>query len=261
MLPVLASVNSLVGTRVRRKGQALQRRTGDVARLFHISSPGATVSDHASGPGLSLVPPASARLTMVCMGSQACEASTAPKLQHLLYTHVQGGGATGEDVNDICDTQFTHARGDHLLGAGRAAVPLQLGEPPRSRVLHPDLDNYRRMDPHVVDTAMEAIAGGVPDKARADYVACHAGDRFVESMPYARRYTEELPALGIAAKHPDPGSDRQSTPRPRRPGRERGSSHRAACPTAVSRSPMRDTRLEGGAGGIRLDHPRIDQRQ
>ena len=82
------------------------------------------------------------------------------------------------------------------VGTGGAAVPLQLGEPLKSWVLDPDLDKYRRIDPHViVNTAMDTIAGGVPDEIRADYLACYEGDRFVESMRYARRYPEEVPAL------------------------------------------------------------------
>src|SRR6516162_7287282 len=83
-----------------------------------------------------------------------------------------------------------------IVGTGGAAVPLQLGEPLKSWVLDPDLDKYRRIDPHViVNTAMDTIAGGVPDDIRADYLACYEGDRFVESMRYARRYPEELPEL------------------------------------------------------------------
>ena len=83
-----------------------------------------------------------------------------------------------------------------IVGTGGAAVPLDLGEPLKSWVLDPDLDKYRRIDPHViVNTAMDTIAGGVPDDIRADYLACYEGDRFVESMRYARRYPEELPEL------------------------------------------------------------------
>jgi pimeloyl-ACP methyl ester carboxylesterase len=83
-----------------------------------------------------------------------------------------------------------------IVGTGGAAVPLQLGEPLKSWVLDPDLDKYRGIDPHViVNTAMDTIAGGVPDDIRADYLACYEGDRFVESMRYARRYPEELPQL------------------------------------------------------------------
>jgi pimeloyl-ACP methyl ester carboxylesterase len=83
-----------------------------------------------------------------------------------------------------------------VVGTGGAAVPIDLGEPLRSWVLDPDLDEYARMDPRaIVNAAVDTIAGGVPDEIRADYVACYAGDRFVESMRYVRRYPEELPAL------------------------------------------------------------------
>ena len=82
------------------------------------------------------------------------------------------------------------------VGTGGAAVPLQLGDPLKSWVLDANLDKYRRIDPHViVNTAMDTVAGGVPDDIRADYLACYEGDRFVESMRYARRYPEELPEL------------------------------------------------------------------
>jgi pimeloyl-ACP methyl ester carboxylesterase len=83
-----------------------------------------------------------------------------------------------------------------IVGTGGAAIPLQLGEPLRSWVLDPDLDKYRRIDPHIiVNTAVDTIAGGIPDAIRADYLACYKGDRFVESMRYVRRYPEELPVL------------------------------------------------------------------
>jgi pimeloyl-ACP methyl ester carboxylesterase len=82
------------------------------------------------------------------------------------------------------------------VGTGGAAVPLELGEPLRSWVLDPDLDRYRRIDPHVVvNAAVDTIAGGIPDEVRADYLASYEGDRFVESMRYVRRYPEELPKL------------------------------------------------------------------
>jgi pimeloyl-ACP methyl ester carboxylesterase len=83
-----------------------------------------------------------------------------------------------------------------VVGTGGAAVPLQLGEPLRSWVLDPDLEKYRKIDPQViVDTAVGTIAGGIADDVHADYRTCYAGDRFVESMRYARRYPAELPAL------------------------------------------------------------------
>jgi pimeloyl-ACP methyl ester carboxylesterase len=81
-------------------------------------------------------------------------------------------------------------------GSGGAAVPLQLGEPLRSRVLDPDLEKWRAMDPReTVGTSLDTIAGGIPDEIRADYLASYAGDRYVESMRYVRAYPEELPEL------------------------------------------------------------------
>ena len=48
-----------------------------------------------------------------------------------------------------------------IVGAGGAAVRIQLGEPLASWVLDPDLDQYRKMDPRViVGTALDAIAAG-----------------------------------------------------------------------------------------------------
>jgi pimeloyl-ACP methyl ester carboxylesterase len=83
-----------------------------------------------------------------------------------------------------------------IVGSGGAAVPLQLGEPLRSRVLDPDLDRWRRMGPRaIIGTAIDTIAGGVPDEIREDYLASYDGERYVESMRYVRRYPEELPQL------------------------------------------------------------------
>ena len=83
-----------------------------------------------------------------------------------------------------------------IVGAGGAAVPTQLGEPLASWVLDPDLDKYRGMDPRViVGATLDTIAGGIPDDIRADYLACYDGDRFAESMRYARKYPQELPVL------------------------------------------------------------------
>jgi pimeloyl-ACP methyl ester carboxylesterase len=83
-----------------------------------------------------------------------------------------------------------------VVGAGATAIPIQLGEPLASWVLDPDLDKYRQLDPAaIVGAAADTVAGGIPDDVRADYVACYGGDRFAESMRYARRYPEELPEL------------------------------------------------------------------
>jgi pimeloyl-ACP methyl ester carboxylesterase len=84
-----------------------------------------------------------------------------------------------------------------LVGAGAAAVPLQLGEPLASWVLDEDLDKYRQIDSRViVDAAVDGHAGDVPDDIRADYWASYTGVRFVESMRFVRSYPDELPQLG-----------------------------------------------------------------
>jgi pimeloyl-ACP methyl ester carboxylesterase len=83
-----------------------------------------------------------------------------------------------------------------IVGTGRTAVLIQLGEPLVSWVLDPDLDKYRRMDLRsIVGAAVDAIQGGVPDNVRADYLDSYDGDRFAESMLYVRRYPQELPEL------------------------------------------------------------------
>lgn len=83
-----------------------------------------------------------------------------------------------------------------IVGTGGAAMPLQLGEPLASWVTDPDFERYRAMDPRaIVGTALDGIAGGIPDDVRADYLDGYSGDRFVESMRYVRAYPRELPEL------------------------------------------------------------------
>lgn len=82
------------------------------------------------------------------------------------------------------------------VGSGGAAVPIQLGEPLASWVLDPDFGKYREIDARAtVGAALNTIEGGVPDEIRADYLDCYDGDRFAESMRYARSYPRELPIL------------------------------------------------------------------
>jgi pimeloyl-ACP methyl ester carboxylesterase len=85
-----------------------------------------------------------------------------------------------------------------IVGTGGAAIPIDLGEPLASWALDPDLDKYRQIPPGaIVNAAADTIAGGISDEIRADYIECYAGDRFVESMRYVRRYPEELPQLAL----------------------------------------------------------------
>jgi pimeloyl-ACP methyl ester carboxylesterase len=89
-----------------------------------------------------------------------------------------------------------------IVGSGGTAVPIQLGEPLASWVLDPDLGKYRKMDARaIVGATLDTIAGGIPEDIRADYLACYDGDRFAESMRYARRYPEELPQLARLLPH------------------------------------------------------------
>jgi pimeloyl-ACP methyl ester carboxylesterase len=83
-----------------------------------------------------------------------------------------------------------------VVGSGGAAVPLELGEPLRSRVFDTDLDKWRAKDPReIVGPSLNTIAGGIPDDIRADYLASYEGDRYVESMRYVQAYPAELPVL------------------------------------------------------------------
>ena len=130
-----------------------------------------------------------------------------------------------------------------IVGTGGAAVPLQLGEPLASWVLDPDLEKYRRMNPRaIVETAVATIGGGIPDDIRADYIACYAGDRFVESMRYVRRNPEELPPrLPSYCRRSRPQS-RSSTAATTESSRSPTlSSSMSGCRPAASRSLMPDT--------------------
>ncbi|MEU8793166.1 alpha/beta hydrolase [Streptomyces sp. NPDC048643] len=84
-----------------------------------------------------------------------------------------------------------------VVGSGGAVVPLQLTGPLKEWVEAPDLEPYRRIDPRrIVDAALSTIDGFTPsDEIRDDYHASYVGDRFVESMLYARAYPAELPVL------------------------------------------------------------------
>lgn len=83
------------------------------------------------------------------------------------------------------------------IGAGGAAVPLQLGEPLKGWVESPDVEAYRSIDGRdVVTVALSKLEHYTPsDIARADYLSAYAGERFFESMSYVRKYPQELPVL------------------------------------------------------------------
>jgi pimeloyl-ACP methyl ester carboxylesterase len=84
-----------------------------------------------------------------------------------------------------------------VVGSGGAAVPIRLGGPLAEWVLAPDLERFRALDPRaIVAAALDTIEGDpLPAGIRADYLHSYDGDRFVESMRYARSYPAELPLL------------------------------------------------------------------
>ncbi|MER5918505.1 alpha/beta hydrolase, partial [Streptomyces sp. NPDC001982] len=84
------------------------------------------------------------------------------------------------------------------VGAGGAAVPLQLGSPLHDWVHAEDLAPYRAINPKdIVTVAINNISGyEPPETVREDYLASYVGQRFVAQMPYVQAYRTELPILG-----------------------------------------------------------------
>ncbi len=149
-----------------------------------------------------------------------------------------------------------------VVGTGGAAVPLDLGEPLRSWVLDPELDTYRAIDPGVIiDTAVGTIAGGIAEKIHADYRSCYAGDRFVESMRYARRYPEELPALAeLLPEIATPVTIVNGRHDRVVPVANAAFLHQRLPDSRLAHHRRRPLRVGGGTGRVRLDHPRLDNR-
>jgi pimeloyl-ACP methyl ester carboxylesterase len=84
-----------------------------------------------------------------------------------------------------------------VIGSGATAFPLQLGGVLKDWVEAPDLEPYRTADPRqIVTGALTDIKHyALPHYVREDYLSSYEGDRFVESMRYARSYPTELPVL------------------------------------------------------------------
>lgn len=84
-----------------------------------------------------------------------------------------------------------------VVGSGGAAVPIQLAGPLEEWVVAPDLQRFRAIPSRaIVGATLDTIEGHtLPSEIREDYLASYDGDRFVESMRYARSYPEQLPEL------------------------------------------------------------------
>lgn len=107
--------------------------------------------------------------------------------------------AMGEFIVRVADSfglEQPHVVGPDV-GTGAAALPLQLGGVLKEWVEAPDLEPYRKIDGReVVKVAMGTLERYRPsDAAREDYLSSYAGERFAESMRYARTYPVELPLL------------------------------------------------------------------
>ena len=84
-----------------------------------------------------------------------------------------------------------------VVGSGPAVSPLELGGILKEWVEAPDLEGYRSADPRqiIADALTDIERYELRDHVREDYLSSYEGDRFVESMRYARSYPTELPLL------------------------------------------------------------------
>ena len=84
-----------------------------------------------------------------------------------------------------------------VVGSGASSVPITLEGPLRDWVLGPSVDKYREVDGReIVSLALGTIQDyDMPGEIREDYLSSYEGDKFVESMSYARAYPEDLPVL------------------------------------------------------------------
>jgi pimeloyl-ACP methyl ester carboxylesterase len=84
-----------------------------------------------------------------------------------------------------------------VVGSGGASFPLEVTGALAQIIEAPDLSGFQGVDGRdIVAGALEAIERHtLPDAVREDYLASYAGERFVESAAYVRRYPSDLPVL------------------------------------------------------------------
>src|SRR6185312_13201172 len=84
-----------------------------------------------------------------------------------------------------------------VVGSGGASFPLEVTGTLKEIIEAQDVSAFRALDGReIVAGALEGIEGHtLPAAVREDYLASYAGDRFVESMAYVRRYPSDLPIL------------------------------------------------------------------
>jgi pimeloyl-ACP methyl ester carboxylesterase len=81
-----------------------------------------------------------------------------------------------------------------VVGSGGAAVPLDVQGVLREWIEAPDLEPYRAIDGRDIVTAVLATIEGYAPSAEIteDYQSSYEGERFAESMRYARAYPKDL---------------------------------------------------------------------
>ncbi len=96
--------------------------------------------------------------------------------------------AAAEDVD-----RFSSA----VVGSGGASFPLEVTGALKEIIEAPDLSGFQAIDGRdIVARALEGIERHtLPEAVREDYLASYAGERFVESAAYVRRYPSDLPVL------------------------------------------------------------------
>jgi pimeloyl-ACP methyl ester carboxylesterase len=84
-----------------------------------------------------------------------------------------------------------------VVGSGGASFPLEVTGALEQIIEAPDLSGFQGIDGRdIVAGALEAIERhSLPEAVREDYLTSYAGERFVESAAYVRRYPSDLPVL------------------------------------------------------------------
>jgi pimeloyl-ACP methyl ester carboxylesterase len=84
-----------------------------------------------------------------------------------------------------------------VVGSGGASFPLEVTGALKQIIEAPDLSGFQGTDGReLVAGALEAIERHtLPEAVREDYLTSYAGERFVESAAYVRRYPSDLPVL------------------------------------------------------------------
>jgi pimeloyl-ACP methyl ester carboxylesterase len=84
-----------------------------------------------------------------------------------------------------------------IVGSGGTSFPLEVTGALKGIIEAPDLSRFRQTDGRdIVAGALQGIERhALPDAVREDYLTSYAGERFVDSAAYMRKYPTDLPIL------------------------------------------------------------------